>query len=118
MTECPSCQTVHKEQPKFCKNCGHEFDFDPKANTVLRKKLTPAQAGCGCLSVIAAFVVLAVFGHRSTTLQTDNGSPNSNAGGRSHLTTVPKTTVHVGEMAIIGGEKPWICGSSIVAHDQ
>ena len=97
MTECPSCKIAYESQPKVCENCGYQFASDPKANAGSRKKMTPTQAGCGCLSVIAAFVALAVFGHHAAE---------------------PKTAVHVGEMAIIGGDSPWVCGSSIAAHDE
>ena len=73
MTECPSCRTVYTEQPKFCANCGYQFASDPKANTVPRKKLTSAQAGCGCLSIMVIIVAVMIFGisQRTTSQRTE-----------------------------------------------
>jgi hypothetical protein len=76
LTECPSCQTIHEGQPRLCENCGYQFASNPKANTIPRKKLTPAQTGT-CLSALAIVVALVMFGHRTTPQENPTKSPAS-----------------------------------------
>jgi hypothetical protein len=59
-TACPSCRTAYEGQPRFCGTCGYQFASGPMANTAPRKRLTPMQAGCGCLTALAIIGALAI----------------------------------------------------------
>jgi len=82
LAQCPSCQTVFEGQPKFCGNCGHQFASDAKANAVLRKTLTPKQAGCGCLSAMAIIMALMISTTPKRTEPAPTISHSFDAGNR------------------------------------
>ena len=75
MTECPSCRTVHKEQPQFCQNCGYQFGSAPEAHLAPPRlgRVTPGKVLFAL--VFLAFVAYMKFGRE------DVGPPPSSVTG-------------------------------------
>ena len=96
---------------------GAAINSRPEVPTRVSRKtgLTPKQAGCGCLSVLAILVTLGIIGRHIKT-ETATNRPASRVGSSTRPATrrVPTpstTTAGVGDVVIVHSGL-WVCGST------